>query len=648
MFLLLFLPLLPLADPPKPVDPPADVAVLKHLRAQVAEIEKHVLDDAKTKAEWEAKRPKLTGQLFDMLGLAPLPEKTDLHATVTGTLDIGDVSVEKLHFQSRPGLYVTANLYRPRLVPKGKKFPTILYQCGHSNQGRDGNKTHYQRHGLWFASNGYVCLMVDTLQLGEIAGKHHGTHNLNRFWWHSRGYTPAGVECWNSIRAIDYLVSRPDVDGSRIGATGRSGGGAGTVWIAATDDRVKVAIPVSGISDLSDYVGEKVINGHCDCMFGYNPYRWEWTTHLALFAPKPMMFANSDADPIFPMAGNRRIADRMRKCYEMLGKPDLFEEFVTPGKHEDGPELRKASFRFFNAHLKGDPKAKVEDTEFAAIPGKDLRVFPTDADLPKDSINDKIDQTFVPVADVKLPAKAEDFPAWKVALVKQLRDRVFADFPKEIPPAKVVIEELAVSSVTADDGFKSTAILVLIKPKRLDEEIPETPQLVVVLNDQEGAVAEARRHAGKWDLNGISLHPRGTDGSRWTRKNPPNTVERSFVLLGTTADAGRVRDVAGYLVSIPKGTKVKLCGSGNAGVIAAYAALLVPDKVAEVVIHDPPVSHDDGPHFLNVRRVLDIPDALGLLAPNTKVTITGKVSKAFDKTARIFELAGAKGKLKRE
>jgi hypothetical protein len=143
-----------------------------------------------------------------MLGLAPLPEKTDLHATVTGTLDIGDVTIEKVHFQSRPGLYVTANLYRPRLVKKGQKFPTILYQCGHSNQGRDGNKAGYQRHGLWFASNGYVCLMVDTLQLGEVAGKHHGTHNLGRWWWHSRGYTPAGVECWNAIRAIDYLVSR--------------------------------------------------------------------------------------------------------------------------------------------------------------------------------------------------------------------------------------------------------------------------------------------------------------------------------------------------------------------------------------------------------------------------------------------------------
>jgi pimeloyl-ACP methyl ester carboxylesterase len=123
-----------------------------------------------------------------------------------------------------------------------------------------------------------------------------------------------------------------------------------------------------------------------------------------------------------------------------------------------------------------------------------------------------------------------------------------------------------------------------------------------------------------------------------------------MVLVGTTADAGRVRDVAGYLASLPKGYKARLCGSGNAGVIAAYAALLVPDKVAEVILHDPPTTHDDGPHFLNVRRVLDIPDALGLLAPDVKVTLVGKtsLSKAFDKTEAIFKLAGTKGKLKRE
>ena len=184
-----------------------------------------------------------------MLGLDPLPERTPLHATVTGSLEKSGVTIEKVHYQSKPGLYVTGNLYRPKASRERKRpekgYPAILYVCGHSGRGRDGNKTAFQDHGLWFAVNGYVCLVVDTLQLGEIAGMHHGTYREGRWWWHDRGYTPAGVECWNGIRGIDYLVSRPDVDAEKIGVTGISGGGATTVWMAAADDRVKVAVPVS-------------------------------------------------------------------------------------------------------------------------------------------------------------------------------------------------------------------------------------------------------------------------------------------------------------------------------------------------------------------------------------------------------------------
>jgi dienelactone hydrolase len=156
----------------------------------------------------------------------------------------------------------------------------VLYVCGHSGRGRDGNKTAFQHHGMWFATHGYACLLIDTLQLGEIAAIHHGTYRFNRWWWQACGYTPAAVECWNGIRAIDYLQSRLEVDGERIAVTGISGGGAATFWIAAADERVKVAVPVSGMSDLEDYVGEKVVNGHCDCMFLINTFQWPWT-HIA-------------------------------------------------------------------------------------------------------------------------------------------------------------------------------------------------------------------------------------------------------------------------------------------------------------------------------------------------------------------------------
>jgi dienelactone hydrolase len=641
----------PAADPDPDAVKRADEAIHKYLAAEAAKLSQKFMDGAKTKCEWEAKRPRLKQEFLDMLGLWPLPEKTPLKTTVTGTLERGDVTIEKVHFQSRPGLYVTGNLYRPKGA--SGKLPTILYVCGHSGRGRDGNKTAFQDHGLWFASNGYVCLVVDTLQLGEVAGKHHGTYNLGRFWWQSRGYTPAGVECWNGIRAIDYLVSRPDVDPDRIGVTGISGGGATTVWVAATDDRVKVAVPVSGMSDLESYVTNKVIDGHCDCMFFINTYQWEWTTALALHAPKPLLFANSDNDKIFPMDGNRRIIERMRKCYDMLGKKENVEEYVSKGGHDYRPDLRVAIFQFINKHLKQDT-GPVKDADFPKIEGKDLRVFPEDKDLPKDQINDRVDEVFVPVAEVKLPAKAEEFKEWKAGLVKKLRQTSFRALPERIPPATRVRPD-ARDYLTSEEGIRFREVMSFKDALAAGRSF----LTYIVANPDESEDAAKfwfntdpfQKDTGMWS----TLWTRGGFDLRWTTKNPPNTVERSLALLGQTADSGRVRDVASFFSGSRQeekdgrlSPKTRLAGRGNAGIIAAYSVLLWSKDVDDVVLLDPPTSHRDGPHFLNVDRVLDLPTALGLLAPDVKLTLIGAKDKAFDKTAAIYKLAGAEAKFKRE
>jgi dienelactone hydrolase len=614
-----------LAANPNPADTAnADEMIHRYLVAQTKKLSERFMDGATTKAEWEEKRPRLKRELLDMLGLWPLPEKTDLKAAVTGTLERGDVVIEKLHYQSRPGLYVTGNLYRPKDTG-GKKLPAILYVCGHSGRGRDGNKTAFQDHGLWFASNGYICLVVDTLQLGEVAGIHHGTYREGRWWWHNRGYTPAGVECWNGIRGIDYLQSRPDVDPKKIGVTGISGGGVTTAWVAAADDRVTVAVPVSGMSDLESYVSNQVINGHCDCMFMVNTYQWEWTTILALHAPKPMLFANSDNDSIFPMDGNRRVMARLRTCYEMLGKPDNVEEYVSQGGHAYRPDLRMAIFQFINKHLKGETGA-VNDADFPPIDGKELRVFPDDKDLPEDAINNHVDEVFVPQAQVKLPERKEDFATWKADLVKQLREKSFR----------------------APTGDPKNLLLVYVgwKPKDADQD-----NTLVVLNPDENHKAElsfwSERYPNSRSL--AAIHLRGGGENRWTRKNPPNTTERSLVLLGETVDSGRVWEL--MALNQPgkqTNTTTRFVGRGQAGIIATYAALLQPDMISEVVIFDPPTSHRDGPYFLNVDRVLDLPTALGLLAPDVKLTLINAKDTAFDRTAEIYKRAGAEEKFKRE
>ncbi|MCS6865114.1 MAG: prolyl oligopeptidase family serine peptidase [Gemmataceae bacterium] len=621
--------------------PPRGDAMIRHyLAAETKRLSARFMDGVTTKPAWEKVRPRLKQEFLFMLGLDPLPEKTPLQATVTGTLEVGDVVVDKLHYQSRPGLYVTANLWRPATLPQGAKLPAILYVCGHSSRGRDGNKTAFQDHGRWFASHGYVCLVVDTLQLGEIAGIHHGTYREGRWWWHSRGYTPAGVECWNGIRGIDYLSSLPYVDAEKIGVTGISGGGATTNWIIAADDRVKVAVPVSGVSDLECYVTDQVINGHCDCMFFHNLYQWEWTTALALFAPKPLLFANSDNDKIFPMSGNKRIIERLRKCYDMLGAKDNVDEHVSKGGHDYREDLRVAIFQFFHKHLKGD-KAAVKDAKFDKIEGKELRAFPEDTDIPKDTINAKADETFVPVAQVELPTE-KNFKEWKAGLLKQLREKVFRTLPEKVPEAS-----------RTELGEYETEPGIVCSLQRLGPVRGKTGATYVVLNPDENTDDAWKVWEARYANDSIyGLFPRGGGPHKWTRKNPPNTVERSLVLLGQTVDSGRVRDVIALMTRAANLGPVRLVGTGPAGIIAAYAALVMPEaaRLSEIVILDPPTSHRDGPHFLNVMRVLDIPEALGLLAPAVKLTLVGQNAqhKAFDRTAAIYEAAGKKALFHRE
>lgn len=620
---------------------PGDARIEAYLAWEAERLTTRVLGGATSREAWEARRPKLRQELLDMLGLWPLPERTPLNAQVTGTLERdGGVVVENLHFQSRPKLYVTGNLYRPKDA-KGK-LPAVLYVCGHSGKGRDGNKTAFQDHGMWFARNGYVCLIVDTLQLGEVAGIHHGTYNRGRWWWQAAGYTSAGVECWNGVRGIDYLASRPDVDAEKIAVTGISGGGAATFWIAAADERVRCAVPVSGMSDLESYVTHKVVNGHCDCMFCYNHYAWEWTTIAALIAPRPLLFANSDQDNIFPMDGNRRIIERLRRLYALYGQPELVDEHVSHGGHDYRPDLRIAAFGWINRHIKKDT-SPVEDAADEPADGKLLRVFPEDKDLPADALNATIDETFAPRASVRLPGKPEEFTAWKQEMVQQLRARPFRALPERIPAATSAGSGTEERTLTTEPGIEVT--LRIIRGAKGGANMGT----LIVLNpgdDLKDVPGWAQAVTGEGDV--ALLAPRGVGPGEWTHRSPPNYVERAHALLGRTVDVGRVWDVAATARWLAdqsgSGKKWRVAGARQAGVLAAYAALFEP-SIAAVAAVEPTASHHDGPIFLSVLRVLDTPDALGLLAPTPLVLIDAP--DAFGRTAEIYERAGARRALTR-
>jgi hypothetical protein len=661
-----------MAGPLQAADPPSETARGDkmrdaYFRSQVKQIADASLADYKTRADWEKARPELRRQFLDMLGLWPLPPRTDLHATVTGKVEMERFTVENLHFQSSPGLYVTANLYVPKKLEG--KAPAVLYVCGHSNAVIDkvsyGSKVPYQRHPVWFAEHGYVCLILDTLQLGESEGLHHGTYRLNMWWWQTLGYTPAGIECWNAMRALDYLESRPEVDASRLGVTGRSGGGATSWWIAAADERVACAVPVAGIADLQAHIYEGapgrlrdgVIAGHCDCMYFVNTYRWDFDKVMALIAPRPLLLGNTDEDDLFPVPGYRRMLPKVRRIYELYGAGECFALMEEKGPHKDGPELRRGAFQWFNRWLRNDRKP-IGDPDRPALEPRQLRVFER---LPDDSLNPLIHEVFRKPARLELPRSPEVTRAWwqqkAPELTAALREQVFHGWPATPAPlnARLAADvkhdglrlraydfvseaevELRLWLLTADKVDKPTRVQLRVVDQAGWQNWCRTlgpsfqgPLQLTVAPPADGALFREQRTALESSRGAVAVvAPRGVGPTRWSEVDPtdPNKstaqhIRRRFALLGQTLDGQRVWDVRRAVAALQTVADVKdaplgLQGEADFAGIALYAALFEPG-VASLDLHRLPASHREGPTFLNVRRILDTPQAVALVFPRT-------------------------------
>jgi len=607
-----------------------DQQLAAYFRAQTAAISGHCLADVRSLADWEARRPEYRRQLAEMLGLWPMPERTDLKPVITGKLVQEDFTVEKLYFQALPRLYVTANLYLPKKLDA--PVPAILYVCGHSpvltNGVSCGNKAAYQHHGAWFARNGYACLVIDTLQYGEIQGRHRGTYSDGRWWWNCRGYTPAGVEAWFGIRALDYLCSRPEVDPARIGMTGRSGGGSYTWTVTALDDRVKVAAPIAGITDLQNQVVDGSLEGHCDCMFFLNTYRWDFPQVAALIAPRPLLIGNSDQDPLFPLDGVVRLYYKARRIYQLYGKTNQLGLLITQGPHADTQDLQLPVFRWFNRFLKGqDPLIEMAARDF--FPPEQLRAFEA---LPADQMNTRIDESFVPKAEpLAPPASAGERDRHQTACLGALREKVFAGWPEEGSAVT-----LRLKGQSTDDGLRCRAYTFDSQPDvslwllvLQDAKVKQPAAVRLTVLDAESwtnsparclwlgggsdaALAELRQEMRARKLALAFCAPRGVEPSQWLR-DPRKAIQirRRYMLLGQTLDSMRVWDIrraAQAVKALPEFRKTPLDvgAQGLMAVNTAYAALFEPE-IQRLTLQGTPASQAEGPDYLNVLKVWDLP-----------------------------------------
>lgn len=607
----------------------ADHALAGYFRAETEHVSAQTLADIKTLPDWTNQRPQFREQLLEMLGLSPYPEKTDLHATITGRLEHEEFFVEKLHYQSLPGLYVTGNLYVPKNL-SGKKVPAILYVCGHGNVKEAGvsygAKAVYQHHGAWFARHGYVALIIDTIELGELEGDHHGTYRRGMWWWNARGYTPEGVEVWNSIRALDYLQSRPEVDGGKLGMTGRSGGGAYTWYTAAVDERVKVAVPVAGITDLHNHVIDGTVAGHCDCMFLVNTYRWDYAQLAAMLAPRPVLFSNSDKDAIFPLDGVTRVHHELARIYALHQASDKLGLLITEGPHKDTQDLQVPAFRWLNRWLKGeDPLIRVAAEKL--FTPQQLRVFPPGGE-PKDQRTTKIHETFVPMAAPSVPVSAAAWSRQRDEWMRALREKVFRGWPGQAgaPSAEragsrrrgeVHIERW---DFTPQDGVR----LPLVIATRGDVQAAQRVQLQVVDDEAWPDIESGRIAPPPAGTAIVYLAPRGI-GPTAAGANEKDRVQnrRRYMLLGQTVDGMRVWDIRRAVEMLRThqlfGDKpIILTGVRDEAVNALYASLFIAG-LAAVELVAPSATHMRGPDYLNVLRYLDVPQAAAMAAERQPV-----------------------------
>jgi len=565
------------------------------LARQAREITDRAATELSSRQSWEAVADARRQELASMLGLNPEPKKTPLNVRITGTIERPGYVVEKIAFESLPKFYVTANLYLPTNVEGA--VPAVVYVCGHAFS-EHGAKTAYQRHGHTLAKHGYAALIIDPIQIAETFALHHGILNNEMFDWYARGYTPAGVEVWNVIRALDYLETRPEIDAQKFGITGRSGGAAMSWFAAAVDQRLRVAAPVMGISTYAANVPANTQRLHCDCMFPINRFRQDMLHQGALIAPRPLWMAHGRLDALFPVPGYTEFEEVVGKLYDSYGRAEAFENLVVETGHKDSDLLRSRSVEWFDQWLKQSPAREV-DLTYEEIPPAELAVF--GGDPPSDARNRSVHEFFVSEAGAQDP-------------IERLRDLLdAAPLPATVASGP--------GRLDPPRGFESFSLSPEpgIEIDALYRKARESggPSLVWIASDGEDFVAiqDVLRQVIPSPKNSILiLYPRGVSEVPWP-KTTWKDIQRNAMHVGRTVDSMRLHDIraAVRFLRSRSDEEIVLAGSGVSGALGLLAAA-VDKQSPRVVLFNAPSTERDAPILLRFPPALFMQIAGDLLS----------------------------------
>ena len=624
-----------------------------YLCNKAREITYHSLDDVNDLKGWEAQRGDRYKEFLEMLGLQDKPiegPRPPLNVTKTGVVQEDGYRIEKLYYESLPGLYVPANLYIPEGV-KGK-VPAILYVCGHSHT----QKHHYQAHAINFVENGFACLIIETIQRGEVKGKHLGAYENGWFHWYSKGYNPGGVEVWNGIRGLDLLSELPEVDKDRLGVTGISGGGSQSWYLPAADPRIKAAAAVAGAGSLEGQICQYSIDDHCDCMMPINTHGIDFTNVGALIAPRPFMIAQTTNDLYYSIEAVRTLYDEIKPVYELYGEPDHLIMKEAPGPHSYGTndELRAEILSFFYKELKGKriPPEKLDPIKTEEkFSQEELKVYVNG--VPEDDRTKTIHNSFVELATQPDIQNVEQLENYREEVLSFLKEKTFGAFPeKEVPLSLRQDYQYANKggnlgrkfSFISEEGWRLSLDLRVGQPTKAKK-----PVILVLRNPIESRWASyelTRGLAGKMMI--ASFEARGIGETGWSPSFQWH-VRRSAAWTGRTVASMRVYDVLRCLEAlrqIPEvdPDQISIIAEGEMSAVAAYACLL-DSRVKTLLLKDPPATQNipgekDGTgmaiEMLNCLRITDLPQVTGLMYPRELVSI-GDWPESYDWVEQLYQ-----------
>jgi cephalosporin-C deacetylase-like acetyl esterase len=610
------------------------------------------------------------------------PERTPLNARTVGVLDRGDYRIEKIIFESRPRFYVTANLYLPA---RGKPpYPAILYPLGHESGAKAHSAWQYTLANL--ARRGFVCLAWDPVGQGERVQFYDedwqdsklqastSEHNVLGMKSLLVGAHMAQYTIWDGIRALDYLLSRPEVDAKRVGCTGNSGGGTHTAYLSGLDDRIQVAAPSCYITSWHRML-QSIGPQDAEQVFPF----WlkdglDYPDFIYATDGKPFLILSAIRD-FFPIGGARATYDEVKQTYARLDLSDRIAMFEADDGHGYTKPRREAAYRWFTRWLQGaendSPESPVklasEEELWCTRTGQVKTAFPDGADVY--AINRaKAEQ----LRAARRPSDEVRGRAAELTHYEAPQGPVHISAYGTMTPPGLRIEKFVYES---EPGISVPALLFI--PAGGGERKP-----AILIADSRGKSAsatdaEALATQGNIvlvvDLRGFGeTRPKVNDTGSYSRYFGDYRDSMMALLVGKTMTGMRALDIVrGLDVLAARGdvdaARIAVAGRGGAAIPALYAALF-DGRVSSVAVEGMLNSYDTvvsdriavgvtDQIIPSVLKYFDLPDVVAAIAPRRVILsgnvnavgrrmTTGAVRTEYARAIAAYERGGAAGMLR--